>query len=117
MPWSQSGYTRLADSLRAGERRVREPGIRRLFATASARPTPGAITFAIDRRELAGAVAVDDDAVLEAMALAAEHLKVVVEPSGAAALAALLQSPPQRSCVAAILSRAATSTRNCCRTP
>ncbi len=47
-------------------------------------PAAGAITFAINRRELAGAVAVDDDAVLEAMALAAEHLKVVLEPSGAA---------------------------------
>jgi ABC-type bacteriocin/lantibiotic exporter with double-glycine peptidase domain len=60
--------------------------------------------YGMKASELAGAVAVDDDAVLEAMALAAEHLKVVVEPSGAAGLAALLRSPPQQSCVAAILS-------------
>ena len=97
------GYTRLADSLRAGERRV-VTGHPATLCDGLRAPTPGAITFAIDRRELAGAVAVDDDAVLEAMALAAEHLKVVVEPSGAAALAALLRSPPQRSCVAVILS-------------
>jgi threonine dehydratase len=38
------------------------------------------------------------------MSLAAEHLKVVVEPSGAAALAALLRSPPHGSCVGVILS-------------
>jgi threonine dehydratase len=68
-------------------------------------PTPGAISFAINRRELAGAVAVDDDAVREAMALAAEHLKVVVEPSGAVALAALLQTKPaQRGPIGVILS-------------
>jgi threonine dehydratase len=85
--------------LRAGDA---ASGIPRLLRRPP-RPTLGAITFAIDRRELAGVVAVDDDAVLEAMALAAEHLKVVVEPSGAAALAALLRSPPQR-CVAVILS-------------
>ncbi len=97
------GYTRLADSLRAGERRV-ATGHPPTLCDGLRAPTPGAITFAINRRELAGAVAVDDDAVLEAMALAAEHLKIVVEPSGAAALAALLHSPPQRSCVAVILS-------------
>jgi threonine dehydratase len=97
------GYTRLADSLRAGERRV-VTGHPPTLCDGLRAPTPGAITFAIDRRELAGAVAVDDDAVLEAMSLAAEHLKVVVEPSGAAALAALLRSPPHGSCVGVILS-------------
>jgi len=97
------GYTRLADSLRAGERRV-VTGHPPSICDGLRAPTPGVITFAVDRRELAGAIAVDDEAVLEAMALAVEHLKVVVEPSGAAALAALLRNPPQRSCVAAILS-------------
>jgi threonine dehydratase len=68
-------------------------------------PAPGAITFAINRREIAGAAAVGDDAVREAMALAAEHLKLVVEPSGAAALAALVLEPPRaRNCVGVILS-------------
>src|SRR4029079_3506068 len=69
------GYTRLADSLRAGERRV-VTGHPPTVCDGLRAPPPGAITFAIDRRELAGAVAVDDDAVLEAMSLAAEHLKV-----------------------------------------
>jgi threonine dehydratase len=98
------GYTELADSLRAGERRVLTSHPPTLCDGLRA-PTPGAITFAINRRELAGALAVDDDAVLEAMALAAAQLKVVLEPSGAAALAALLREPPRgRRCVAAILS-------------
>jgi threonine dehydratase len=97
------GYTRIADSLRAGERRVLSAHPPTLCDGLRA-PVAGAITFAINRRELAGAVAVDDDAVLEAMALAAEHLKVVVEPSGAAALAALLRHPPQASCIGVILS-------------
>jgi threonine dehydratase len=97
------GYTRLADSLRAGERRVLS-GHPPTLCDGLRAPAVGAITFAINRRELAGAVAVDDDAVLEAMALSAEHLKVVLEPSGAAALAALLRNPPQVACVAAILS-------------
>jgi threonine dehydratase len=97
------GYTRLADSLRAGERRVLGAHPPTLCDGLRA-PAAGAITFAINRRELAGAIAVDDDAVLEAMALAAEHLKVVLEPSGAAALAALLRNPPQASCVGVILS-------------
>jgi threonine dehydratase len=98
------GYTDLADSLAAGERRVLASHVPTICDGLRA-PAPGAITFAIARRELAGAVSVDDDAVLEAMALAAEHLKLVVEPSGAAALAVLLRDPPRgRRCVGVILS-------------
>jgi threonine dehydratase len=66
---------------------------------------PGAITFAINRREVAGALAVDDDEVRRAMTFAASHLKVVLEPSGAAALAAILAKPPQgRRAIAIVLS-------------
>jgi threonine dehydratase len=57
--------------------------------------TPGRLTFEINRRVLAGARSIDDGAVRQAMALAARHLKVVLEPSGAAALAALLAAPPR----------------------
>jgi threonine dehydratase len=70
-------------------------------------PTTGAIPFAILKRELAGARAVDDAQIRAAMALAAEHLKVVVEPSGAAALAAVLAEPrPIGACIAVVLSGA-----------
>jgi len=99
-----AGYTDHADSLAAGERRTLTSHPATLCDGLRS-PTPGAITFAINRRELAGAVSVGDETVLEAMALAAEHLKVVVEPSGAVALAALLRDPPAgRRCLGVILS-------------
>jgi threonine dehydratase len=52
---------------------------------------PGEITFSINRERLAGGLAVTDDEVLDAMAFAWRELKVVVEPGGAVALAALLR--------------------------
>jgi threonine dehydratase len=51
---------------------------------------PGELTFALNRRHLAGGLAVSDAEVARAMALAFSHLKVVVEPGGAVALAAVL---------------------------
>jgi threonine dehydratase len=53
-------------------------------------PTPGVLTFAVNRQLLAGGVAVTDDEVRHAMAAAFAHLKLVVEPGGAVALAAVL---------------------------
>jgi threonine dehydratase len=53
-------------------------------------PSPGELTFAINRERLAGGVVVTDEAVLRAMAFAFLHLKLVLEPSGATGLAALL---------------------------
>lgn len=51
---------------------------------------PGAIGFAINRRHRASAVVVSDDEALAAVAYAFRELKLVVEPGGAVALAALL---------------------------
>jgi threonine dehydratase len=51
---------------------------------------PGAIGFALNRAADTRAVAVSDDEALAAVAFAFEELKLVVEPGGAAALAALL---------------------------
>jgi len=100
------GFEDLAASLAAGERRRVAPGANTLCDGLRA-PTTGAITFAILKRELAGARAVDDAQVRAAMALAAEHLKVVVEPSGAAAFAAVLAEPrPIGDCIAVVLSGA-----------
>jgi threonine dehydratase len=53
-------------------------------------PSPGAIGFALNRRNLSGARAVSDDAALAAVAFAFRELKLVVEPGGAVGLAALL---------------------------
>ena len=82
------GWDDTARSLDGGAR-VTAPGGSGL-CDALMVPTPGALTFAINRTRLAGGVAVADDEVLAAMAFAFTHLKLVVEPGGAVALAALL---------------------------
>jgi len=98
------GYDDHARSLAAGRLVPGEGGCTTLCDGLRA-PLPGELTFAINRRELAGALTVDDAGVRAAMAAAVRHLKVVVEPSGAAALAAVVASPPRdKKCVGVILS-------------
>ncbi len=53
-------------------------------------PAPGQITFPIMQRLCGPGIAVTEDEALEAMVVAAERLKVVAEPGGAVALAAVL---------------------------
>ena len=76
-------------SLMLGERQTNGPGGSVLCDGLMA-PQPGELTFAINRRRLAGGLVATDEDVLRAMAFAFLHLKLVVEPSGAAGLAALL---------------------------
>jgi threonine dehydratase len=52
--------------------------------------SPGELTFPIVKRLCAGILTVSDDELREAMRFAFERLKLVMEPSGASALAALL---------------------------
>lgn len=68
-------------------------------------PAPGNITFAINRKRVAGGFAISDDEALDAMAFAFRRMKLVVEPGGAAALAALLSRKPfaRRSRVGVVL--------------
>ena len=51
---------------------------------------PGILTFEINRKQLAGALTVTDEEAMQAMASAAHHFKLVLEPGGATALAAVL---------------------------
>jgi threonine dehydratase len=76
-------------SLEAGERVANAPGATSI-CDALLLPTPGELTFAINRELLAGGLTVSDDEVLSAIAFAFRHLKLVLEPGGAAALAAVL---------------------------
>jgi threonine dehydratase len=76
-------------SLAAGQRVANAPGATS-FCDALLAPTPGEITFAINKRLLAGAFAVSDREAAEAMAVAFADYKLVVEPGGAVALAAVL---------------------------
>ncbi|MBD0420114.1 threo-3-hydroxy-L-aspartate ammonia-lyase [Streptomyces sp. TRM S81-3] len=75
-------------SLEAG-RRVTVP-VPRTIADGQALHTPGELTFSLNRRLLDGIVLVSDDEIRDAMRFAFERLKIVVEPSGATPLAALL---------------------------
>ncbi|WP_284947643.1 threonine ammonia-lyase [Acidisoma cladoniae] len=76
-------------SLISGVREVNGPG-GSVLCDGLMSPTQGELTFAINRRRVAGGIVVTDEAVLKAMAFAFIHLKLVVEPSGSATLAALL---------------------------
>jgi threonine dehydratase len=75
-------------SLAAGERvRIAVP---RTLADALTAPTPGELTFAVNRERAHGVVTVTDAQLIAAMRFAFERLKLVVEPGGAAALAAVM---------------------------
>lgn len=80
-----------ARSLEAGER-LANPPLRAdaSFCDALLAPTPGVLTYAINRRLLAGGLTVSDPEAARAMAAAFAELKIVVEPGGAVALAAAL---------------------------
>ena len=78
-----------ARSLAAGARVANDPAARS-FCDALLAPTPGELTFAINRRLVTGGLSVGDAEVAAAMAYAFRTLKLVVEPGGAVALAALL---------------------------
>jgi threonine dehydratase len=78
-----------ARSLAAGER-LGNDGSGSGLCDALLSPMPGELTFEINRRRLTGALTVSDADVLRAMAWALLHLKIVVEPGGAVALAAVL---------------------------
>ena len=69
-------------------------------------PKPGQLTFPINKQLLSGGAVVTDRDVLQAIATAFKHLKIVVEPGGAAALAAVLtgQYPQGSRTVVAVAS-------------
>ena len=76
-------------SLAAGRRLDNLPEARTICDSLMSSPC-GAIPFALMRQHVAGGFAVSDDEVLAAMAYAFRALKLVIEPGGAVALAAVL---------------------------
>jgi len=60
------------------------------FCDALLTPTPGELTFSINKHLVTAGFSVTDEAVRAAIRFAFEHLKLVAEPGGAVALAALL---------------------------
>lgn len=75
-------------SLEAGER-VSIP-VPRTIADGQAAEIPGELTFSINRKLVDDVALVTDDQIRDAMRFAFERLKLVIEPSGATGLAALL---------------------------
>jgi threonine dehydratase len=84
------GLDDTARSLQTGARVRNNPEARSICDSLLV-PTPGALTFDINRRLLAGAVTVSDAEIVTAMRCARDALGVTVEPGGAAALAAVLE--------------------------
>ncbi|MGB5510486.1 MAG: threonine/serine dehydratase [Woeseiaceae bacterium] len=78
-----------ARSLACGQR-VAVAGDARSICDALQAHEPGEMTFAINRQLLGRGLTVSDAEVCEAMRFAFRHLKLVVEPGGAVALAAVL---------------------------
>jgi threonine dehydratase len=77
---SLAAGTRVANSASSGS-----------IADALMSEMPGEVTFQVNRERVAGGLGVDDAALLRAIRFAVEELKLVVEPGGATALAALLE--------------------------
>jgi threonine dehydratase len=84
-----AGFDDHARSLAAGTRLANEPG-RASICDALMAPRPGEITFAINGTRLAAGLAVTDAEALAAMRFAFHEFKLVLEPGGAVALAAVL---------------------------
>ncbi|MEX0809684.1 MAG: threonine/serine dehydratase [Dongiaceae bacterium] len=100
-----SAFDDTGRSLQAGERLANAKDARSICDALLA-PTPGELTFAINRRLVASGVSVSDDEVRAAMAYAFDTLKLVVEPGGAVALAAVLSGriPTKGRTIAVVLS-------------
>jgi len=75
-------------SLAAGHRVSVDPP--RTIADGQGAPIPGELTFPVNQRLLHGVVLVTDDEIRDAMRFAFDRLKLVLEPSGASSLAAVL---------------------------
>jgi threonine dehydratase len=83
------GFDDHARSFRSGQRE-RNSAVTGTICDALMAQTPGELTFAINRVLVGEGTAVSDQEVAAAVAFAFHELKLVVEPGGAAALAALL---------------------------
>ena len=84
-----AGFDDMARSLASGQRE-RNSAATGSICDAILTPSPGELTFPILQRLAGPGTVVTDDQALQAMALAFTHLRIVLEPGGAAALAAAL---------------------------
>lgn len=85
------GFDDMARSLASGQRES-NPALSGSICDAILTPSPGELTLPILARLAGPGAAITDEQALRAMALAFTHLRIVLEPGGAAALAAALFS-------------------------
>lgn len=88
-PVEPKGFDDTARSLLSGKRETNDPAARSI-CDALQTEQPGKLTFAINRELLGAGLVVSDEEVEDAMRFGFRHLKLVIEPGGAAALAAAL---------------------------
>ena len=99
-----AGFDDMGRSLAAGTRQ-QNPKPSGSICDALLAPTPGVIPFEIARHTLSGALTVTDAEACEAVRFAFAELKLVLEPSGAVSLAAVLAGkfPAEGRVVAVVL--------------
>ena len=100
-----SGFDDTIRSLASGKREHVDTS-HHSICDAIVTPQPGEMTFAINQKTLAGGFAIEDSLTLQSMAVAFHHLKLVVEPGGAVALATALDRrlPTDAKIVVAVIS-------------
>jgi len=97
------GWDDYGRSLRAGHR-LENDGQGDGLCDALLSKGPGEMTFAVNAPRVAGGVSVTRAEVFAAMRFAFEHLKIVVEPGGAVALAAVLAGKVKGSAIGVVIS-------------
>jgi threonine dehydratase len=88
-PVEPAGFDDTTRSLQSGSRESNSPDARSI-CDALQTPTPGELTWSINKDLLSPGIVVTDDEVREAIRFTFRHLKLVAEPGGSAALGAVL---------------------------
>jgi threonine ammonia-lyase medium form len=91
-----------AQSLAAGDRV--NVGVPRTIADGLQAAEPGELTFAVNRELVDEIVTVSDEEIVDAMGFLFDRLKIVVEPSGAVGIAALLNGRLRGTSVGVVIS-------------
>lgn len=84
------GFDDFKRSLDKGERVANKPN-NRSICDAIVTAMPGEMTFPINQDHVTDGLVVSDNDALDAIAIAYKHLKIIIEPGGAVALAAALK--------------------------